>query len=109
MKNRGRPKKARVVQNNPKIRQFSPRGKPGRPDEIELSLDEFEALRLSDYRSESQKKASSQMKISQQTFSRILKKARKTIADAVVNGKIIKIRADDQATLNNTNTDIPGR
>jgi predicted DNA-binding protein (UPF0251 family) len=32
----------------PKI-QFSPRGRPGRPDEIELKMEEFEAIRLADY------------------------------------------------------------
>jgi predicted DNA-binding protein (UPF0251 family) len=32
------------------------------------------------------------MRISQQTFSRILKKARSILADAMVNGKIIKIQ-----------------
>ena len=45
---KGRRKKIRYIQKMPKIGQFSPRGKPGRPDEIELKIDEFETLKLAD-------------------------------------------------------------
>lgn len=92
MRPRGRPKKYRRVSGEPRISQFSPRGRPGRPDEINLSLDEFEAVRLADYKRLSQKEAAKSMHISQQTFSRILRKARKNLANALVNGKIIKIQ-----------------
>jgi predicted DNA-binding protein (UPF0251 family) len=92
MKPKGRPKKYRIVRQDPKISQFSPRGRPGRPDEVNLSIDEFETIRLTEYLGKSQKEAAKSMRISQPTFSRILKKAHKTIADAIVNGKIIKIQ-----------------
>ncbi|MBP7836280.1 MAG: DUF134 domain-containing protein [Candidatus Omnitrophica bacterium] len=89
---RGRPKKRRLVDNDPRIAQFSPRGRPGRPDEAELGVDEFEALRLADYQGKKQKEAARSMRVSQQTFSRIVKKAHKTLADAMVNGKRIRIQ-----------------
>jgi len=92
MRPRGRPKKYRIVRKNPKISQFSPRGRPGRPDETNLTMDEFEALRLADYSGLSQKEAAKSMRISQQTFSRILTKAHKIVADGLVSGKIIKIQ-----------------
>jgi predicted DNA-binding protein (UPF0251 family) len=92
MKLKGRPKKYRIVQKEPQIDRFSPRGKAGRPDEVELSMDEFEAIRLAYYIGKSQKEAARSMRISQQTFSRILKRAHKVIADVLVNGKIIKIQ-----------------
>jgi predicted DNA-binding protein (UPF0251 family) len=92
MKPKGRPKKNRLVKDDPKISQFSPRGKPGRPDETELAMEEFEAIRLADSLSHDQKKAAQAMHVSQQTFSRILKRARKTLADALVYGKILKIQ-----------------
>ena len=92
MRPRGRPKKYRIVRQNPKISQFSPRGKPGRPDETELSMDEFEAVRLADFMGLSQKEAAKSMHVSQPTFSRVLKRAHKTIADGLVSGKIIKIQ-----------------
>jgi len=92
MQPRGRPKKYRIIKQNPRISQFSPRGKPGRPDEVNLSMDEFEAMRLTAYMGLSQKGAAKSMRISQPTFSRILKRANKVIADALVGGKIIKIQ-----------------
>lgn len=92
MATRGRPKKYRVVRQDIRISQFSPRGRPGRPDEANLNMDEFEAVRLADYMGLSQKEAAQSMHISQQTFSRILTQARKKIADGLVNGKIIKIQ-----------------
>jgi predicted DNA-binding protein (UPF0251 family) len=92
MKPRGRPKKQRIIKCDPRVNQFSPRGKPGRPDEIEISLDEFEAIRLTDYDGLSQQESAQSMRISQQTFSRILRKARRKAADGLVNGKTIRIQ-----------------
>lgn len=92
MKPRGRPKKYRIIRLDPAISQFSPRGKPGRPDETTLSMDEFEAIRLYDCLNLNQREAARSMHISQQTFSRILKKAHKDIADALVHGKVIRIQ-----------------
>ncbi|MCM8782712.1 MAG: DUF134 domain-containing protein [Candidatus Omnitrophica bacterium] len=91
MKPRGRPQKTRQIKEKPKIGQFSPRGRPGRPDEVELTLDQYEALRLADYRGRKHEIGAKLMGISRQTFGRILKEARKKLADGVVNGKIIRI------------------
>lgn len=92
MRQRGRPKKYRIVRVDPKISQFSPRGRPGRPDEVDLGMEEFEAIRLADYIGLSQKEAAKSMHISQQTFSRVLKNARKTLANGLTMGAIIKIK-----------------
>ena len=92
MQARGRPKKYRIVRLDPKISQFSPRGKAGRPNEVDLTMDKFEALRLADHMGLPQKEAAKSMRISQQTFSRILKRAHKDIANALINGNIIKIQ-----------------
>ncbi|MDP2831492.1 MAG: DUF134 domain-containing protein [Candidatus Omnitrophota bacterium] len=92
MRARGRPRKYRIVKVDPKINQFSPRGRPGRPNEVELKMDEFEALRLADYQSLSQKEAAKSMHISQQTFSRILRKAHKLVAKGITTGSAIKIQ-----------------
>lgn len=103
MKPRGRPKKQRIVTSEPKISQFSPRGKPGRPDETILTADAFEAIRLADFFGMSQKEAAGSMKISQQTFSRIIKKAHKAIAEAIVKGNIIRIQ--EYNNVINSNSD----
>ncbi len=92
MRPRGRPGKYRIVKVDPKISQFSPRGRPGRPDEVELKIDEFEALRLADYQGLAQKEAAKSMRISQQTFSRILRRAHSLIAKGITTGSAIRIQ-----------------
>ena len=91
MKPRGRPKKTRFIQGEPGIVQFSPRGRPGRPDEVELTLDQYEAIRLIDFRGFQQAQAAKLMKISRQTLGRILQEGRKKLADGLILGKIIRI------------------
>lgn len=108
MKPRGRPKKQRKIGVNPRITQFSPRGKPGRPDETELKMDEFEAIRLADFIHLSQKKAAESMGISQQTFSRILCRARRAIAEAIVKGAIIKIECKSLGAVSSNPEPLQG-
>ncbi|MFA6378329.1 MAG: DUF134 domain-containing protein [Candidatus Omnitrophota bacterium] len=95
MQKRGRPKKVRYIQKMPKVILFSPRGKPGRPDEILLSIDQYEALKLADFQGFDQTQGAIVMKVSRPSFGRILRSARKNVADALVNGKIIKIGIGD--------------
>ena len=61
------------------------------PAEIVLSLDEFEALRLADFEGLYQEQAADQMKISRQTFGRIVEAAREKVAQALVEGKTLSI------------------
>jgi len=88
---KGRPKKVRFIQKMPVIRQFSPRGKPGRPDQVELTIDQYEAIKLADFQGFDQSHAAMIMRISRASFGRILREARSLIADALVNGKAIHI------------------
>jgi len=87
----GRSKKRRIVRKKPESFRFSPRGRRGKPDNVVLRMEEFEAIRLADYQSRMHAEAAVLMNISRQTFERILKSARKTVSDAIVNGKSIKI------------------
>ncbi len=89
---KGRRKKVRYIQSMPTIAQFSPRGKPGRPDEVELRIDAFEAIKLADFQGYNQAEGAKAMGISRPSFGRILREARKVLANALVNGKIIRIR-----------------
>ena len=91
MKPKGRPLKPRKIGKTPTIVQFSPRGKPGRPDEVHLTIDQFETIRLADYDGFKQNEGAQTMGISRASFGRILRDARKTISDALINGKIIRI------------------
>jgi predicted DNA-binding protein (UPF0251 family) len=87
----GRPIKVRKVRKDPDTRQFSPRGRRGRPGYNELKIEEVEAIRLIDHMGLKQAEAAASMGISQQTFSRILRKARKSLGEALVLGHIIKV------------------
>jgi len=60
--------------------------------EIEiLTLDEFEAIRLADLDGLYQEQAADKMKVSRQTFGRIIESAHRKIATALVKGKALKI------------------
>jgi len=58
---------------------------------IAVEADEYEAIRLADLEGFSHEDAGKQMGISRQTFGRIIEKARKKVADALVNGKSLSI------------------
>lgn len=90
-----RPKKLRRVFFKPEVYYFKPQSVPLRfLEEVILTHDEIEALRLVELEEMSQEKASEIMNISQPTLSRILNSARKKIADAIINGKAIRINTD---------------
>ncbi|MCS7109279.1 MAG: DUF134 domain-containing protein [Candidatus Micrarchaeota archaeon] len=90
----GRVRKYRKIGSIPKVRLFKPIGCKGQHlDEIVLTLDEFEALRLGDFNNLSQKIAANRMWISQPTFNRLLSSARRKLAIAIVMGKQIRIES----------------
>ena len=82
----------RRVRFNPNTDYFKPAGIPMRTlEEVQLSLAEAEAVRLFDVEKLEQNECAKKMEVSQPTFSRILDSARKKIADALINGKAIRI------------------
>ena len=87
-----RPQKNRFVKFDPDISYFKPRGIPMQNlDEVRLTVDEGEAIRLADLLGLSHEEAGRRMGVSRATFGRIVQKARKTVADALINGKAINI------------------
>jgi uncharacterized protein len=87
-----RPKKDRLVGFNPKINYFKPRGIPVLDlEEVCLTIDERESIRLADLENLSQEAAGRQMGISRATFGRIVQRARKIVADAIINGKAVRV------------------
>ena len=87
-----KPKKDRHVMHPPFVFYFKPRGIPMFAlDQIVVSVDEYEAIRLADYEKLKHNEASKKMKISRPTFTRLLNVGHKKISDALVNGKAIKI------------------
>lgn len=91
-----RPAKPRKICFNPGVTYFKPRAVPmSSLEEINLEMDELEVLRLCDYKGLDQKEAAVKMRISQSTLQRILVLARKKIAEALTEGKAIKINNID--------------
>ena len=62
---------------------------------MRLSLDEIEAIRLADYEGLYQEEAAARMKISRQTLGRILNEAHRKVAEALIQGKALKIETKE--------------
>ena len=87
-----RPFKCRRLNSVVAADYYKPRGIPmSELQEIILEADEFEAVRLADLEGKYQADAAEEMGISRQTFGNIISSAHKKIADALINGKAIKI------------------
>ena len=85
-----RPQKDRIVTCDPAISYFKPRGVPLRlMEEVRLTIDQMEALRLADLEGLSQEEAGARMGVSRATFGRIIQRARRVVAEALIHGKAI--------------------
>ncbi len=88
-----RPVISRKVGYNPEVSYFKPRGIPMLDlEEVVLTVDEREAIRLADLQGLSHEEGGELMGVSRATFGRILRNARRIIADAVISGKAINIQ-----------------
>ncbi len=91
-----RPKKERCINCHPDASYFKPRGIPLMElEEVSLSLDEVEALRLCDYEGKYHEQAAQEMGVSRATFGRIVNEARRKVAEALIRGKALKIEIQE--------------
>ena len=86
-----RTKKERKITCAPVCHLFGPLLSKWGKEIIELGLDEYEAIRLSDHEKLAMIAAAKKMKISAPTFCRILRSAHKKVADALMNNKSLKV------------------
>ena len=87
-----RPKCCRRIDWAPDCRIFKPIGVPASSlEEVVLSLDEFEAIRLADLERLYHEQAAEKMGISRQTFGRILESARGKVAMFLARGLALRI------------------
>jgi len=87
-----RPQKCRRVESLPDVTYFKPVGIPLRAlEEVRLSVEEAEAIRLKDLEGLEQEQGAERMNISRPTFQRVLASGRQKIAEALLNGKAIRI------------------
>ena len=88
----GRHQLWRRVSSVPPVTYFKPSGLPLTDlQEVHLLVEEAEAIRLKDLEGLEQEECAQRMNISRSTFSRILDSARQKIAEALLNGKAIRI------------------
>ena len=89
-----RPHRKRHIQARPSITGMRPQG-GGRyrhgQNAINLMLEEYEALRLCDYRGLNHEDAAAEMQVSRPTFTRICTNARKKMATALVEGLEVNV------------------
>jgi uncharacterized protein len=91
-----RPRQCRRVGSMPESNYFNPRGvRLSALEEVILTVDEFEAIRLADLEGSYQEQAAEKMNVSRQTFGRIIESAHKKVADALVKGKSLKIEGGE--------------
>ena len=87
-----RPCRCRRIRCKPDANYFKPRGIPlDMLEEVNLTLDELEAVRLADFDGLYQEDAAKKMDVSRQTFGNIINSAHKKIADVLLNAKALKI------------------
>jgi len=91
-----RPPKERRVEFIPENKYFKPAGIPLRNiKEVNLTIEEVEAIRLKDSLGLNQEECAQRMNVSRPTFQRVLTCARGKIAEALIQGKAIRFRGGD--------------
>ncbi len=89
----GRRQLWRKVSSIPSVTYFKPAGmRMAELEEVQLLVEEAEAVRLKDLEGLEQEECAVKMNISRSTFSRLLDSARQKVADALLNGKAIRIK-----------------
>ncbi len=87
-----RPKRLRKIAFDPTVTYFKPRGIPlSELKEVDIGLDELEAVRLKYVDIMNNEQASKVMKVSSSTFQRLTASALEKIVGGIVDGKALKI------------------
>lgn len=91
-----RPVRCRRICFEPIYDSFAPCGAKS-PEQIFLTVDEFEAVRLIDHEKRTHEQCARQMGISRTTVTEMYERARSKIADCLVNGKTLCISGGNYA------------
>jgi predicted DNA-binding protein (UPF0251 family)/DNA-directed RNA polymerase subunit RPC12/RpoP len=67
--------------------------------EVELGMDEYEAIRLKDYLGLEQSEAAFEMGVSQPTFHRIIDEAHRKVAKALIGGLLLRVEREGQVVI----------
>ena len=88
-----RPRKCRMISSMPTSEGFVPIGDRSRT--ITMTVEEYEAIRLIDLKGLNQEECAASMEVSRPTVTNIYDSARKKLADALVNEKILLVEGGD--------------
>mgnify|MGYP004632493691 FL=1 len=88
-----RPRKCRRICGMPAVSEFSPQQCAA--ESIQMTLDEYETIRLLDLEGLQQEQAAAQMGVARTTVQAIYNNARRKLADCLVNGKRLVIAGGD--------------
>lgn len=92
----------------PPVAYFKPAGVPLRElVEVAVGVEEMEAIRLRDIEGLEQEECAKMMAVSRPTFHRVLASARRKVADALTNGKALRIEGGTFAMAEQTLRCIP--
>lgn len=91
-----RPVRRRRICFEPKYDRFAPCGTKSK-EQVLLTVDEFEAVRLIDYEKKTHEQCARQMGISRTTVTEMYERARTKIADCLVGGKTLCISGGNYA------------
>ncbi len=79
---------------------------PNKRDLLIMSVEEYETIRIIDLVGKNQETCADEMGISRATLQRIYYSAKQKIADALVNGKLLKIEGGNYKLCNNEQKQI---
>ena len=89
-----RPEKCRRICSHPQVCHYAPATAPSQ-GEVVLGFDEYECIRLIDRDGHSQQDCAEKMEVSRSTVARIYENARKKLAQALTEGKSLRIDGGD--------------
>lgn len=105
-----RPRKSRSVCGLPELDHFGPLNqKAVNPNEVVMTVEEFEAVRLIDNEDMTQEQCAVQMQVSRTTVQAIYNSARKKIAESLVQGKSLSIQGGNYLLCQKRTDDCSGR
>ena len=89
-----RPQKQRCICSLPRAEGFAPQG-CGASGSVNLTYDEYEAIRLLDHMQMTQEQCAAQMMVARATVTAIYDAARRKVAEALVCGRELVIEGGD--------------
>ena len=97
-----RPRKCRHVCCLPKCSRFGPLNAISADGYVQMSVDEYETIRLIDLEGMTQETCAVRMNVARTTVQAIYNEARRKMAEALVNGKALHIEGGDYKLCDET-------